>query len=184
MTIDLRRSSSHRNEVSGARPKSHRGDDPAGILGSRAGRLAAVGGGVVLVGVLAVSSLVGDRVTAESVGPAAKPAATATEPSGVPSPSSRDLTSYAFLLPELEGLPPDAKPGTVIEVWVTWEPPVTRKLKVQRLIPRATVSKIVPSIEPGPPTVVLEVERRYIPDLLYGDRYGALNVMIIAGADE
>jgi hypothetical protein len=93
-------------------------------------------------------------------------------------PTATDLVTYAFLLPELEGLPPSTSPGTEIEIWATWEPPLTKKLKVQRLIPRATVSKILPSIEPGPPTVVLEIERRFIPDIMYGDRFGALSVVL------
>jgi hypothetical protein len=86
-------------------------------------------------------------------------------------------------LPELEGLPPSTSPGTEIEIWATWEPPVTKRLKVQRLIPRATVSKILPSIEPGPPTVVLEIERRYIPDIMFGDRFGALSVVLASRTD-
>jgi len=65
-----------------------------------------------------------------------------------------------------------------IEIWATWEPPVTKKLKVQQLIPLASVEKIIPSIEPGPPTVMLSLERRAIPDLIYGERFGALSVVL------
>ena len=65
-----------------------------------------------------------------------------------------------------------------IEIWATWEPPVTKKLKVQQLIPLAFVEKIIPSIEPGPPTVMLSLERRAIPDLIYGERFGALSVVL------
>jgi hypothetical protein len=86
-------------------------------------------------------------------------------------------------LPELEGLPPSTSSGTEIEIWATWEPPVAKRLKVQRLIPQATVSKILPSIEPGPPTVVLELERRFIPDILFGDRFGSLSVVLASDAD-
>ena len=100
-----------------------------------------------------------------------------------PAPTATDPASYAFLLPELEGLPPNTRPGTDIEIWATWEPPVTKKLKVHQLVPRATVGKIIPSIEPGPPTVMLELERRYIPDLMYGDRFGALSIVLASELD-
>jgi hypothetical protein len=98
-------------------------------------------------------------------------------------PTATDPASYAFLLPELKGLPATTAPGTVIEIWATWEPPVTKKLKVQQLIPRATVTKMIPSIEPGPPTVMLEMERRYIPDMMYGDRFAALSTVIVSRPD-
>lgn len=102
-------------------------------------------------------------------------AAATNEPTA---PAATDLASYAFLLPELEGLSPTIVPGTEIEIWATWEPPVTKRLKVQLLIPKATVAKVIPSIEPGPPTVMLELERRHIPDILFGDKFGDLSVVL------
>jgi hypothetical protein len=131
----------------------------------------------VLVTGLGVTTLLLDEHTASARPERDRDAAKAIA-SGSGAPSATDLTSYAFLLPELEGLPATTSPGTEIEIWATWEPPVTKRLKVQRLIPKATVSKILPSIEPGPPTVVLELERRFIPDIVFGDRFGALSVVL------
>jgi hypothetical protein len=178
MTIDLRRDPSNR-EVSGARPKVERNGGPADLLKTRLARMVALGTAVLVTG-LVLTTLLFDEHTASSEPERDRDAAQATA-SGAP--GATDLTSYAFLLPELEGLPPTTSPGTEIEIWATWEPPVTKRLKIQRLIPKATVTKILPSIEPGPPTVVLEIERRFIPDIMFGDRFGALSVVLASEAD-
>ncbi|MGH2699847.1 MAG: hypothetical protein ACRDJL_11720 [Actinomycetota bacterium] len=175
MSIDLRRASSSR-EVSGARPKVERSGGPADLLNSRVGRLAGVGVAVLLLGLVVATLAVGTGEEPKATGGPGK----SNRPSA---PAATDLANYAFLLPELKGLPPSTAPGTVIEIWATWEPPVTKKLKVQQLIPRATVTKMFPSIEPGPPTVMLELERRFIPDLMYGDRFGTLSTVIVARPD-
>jgi hypothetical protein len=176
MSIDLRRASSSR-EVSGARPKVERSGGPADLLKSPMGRLIGVGVAVLLLGLLASSMLVeSDTETPESTNESENAKRSSA-------PTATDPASYAFLLPELKGLPARTAPGTVIEIWATWEPPVTKKLKVQQLIPRATVTKMIPSIEPGPPTVMLEMERRHIPDLTYGDRFAALSTVIISRPD-
>ena len=113
MSIDLRRSSSS-DAVSGARPKSDRTDDPAGFLATRLRRLAMFALGVIVIGVL-LTSLWLD--TGESPGRDHRDASRgASTSSGSPRPASDDLASYAFLLPELEGLPPYVKPGTSIEI--------------------------------------------------------------------
>jgi hypothetical protein len=177
MSIDLRRSPSHR-EVSGARPKVERDGGPADLLKSRVGRLVSLGLIVVAMG-LGASNLLLDGQTS-TARPSTRSDAVRTKP---PAPASTDLASYALLLPELEGLSPGIAPGTEIEIWATWEPPITKRLKVQRLIPSATVAKVIPSIEPGPPTVVLELERRWIPDILFGDRFGSLSVVLASEAD-
>ena len=177
MSIDLRRVSSS-GPVSGARPKSERTDGPAGLFTARVRRLALFALAVIAIGV-PLSSVwldAGDSSSGDSRD--ASPGASRNDHG----PASNDLASYAFLLPELEGLPPDVKPGTAVEIWVTWEPPVTKKLQVQQLVPRATVDELIPSIEPGPPTVMLSLERRHIPDLMYGDRYGALSTVILRRA--
>ena len=178
MSIDLRRDPSHR-EVSGARPKVERNGGPADLLKSRIGRLVALGGAVLLIG-LGASAMLVDRETAGSGSNDEGVAARDGDPDA---PAATDLVSYAFLLPELEGLPPNTPPSTEIEIWATWEPPVTKKLKVHQLIPRATVTEIIPSIEPGPPTVMLEVERRAIPDLMYADRFGAISIVLVSDFD-
>ncbi|MGH2774392.1 MAG: hypothetical protein ACRDJT_03010 [Actinomycetota bacterium] len=178
MSIDLRRDPSHR-EVSGARPKVERNGGPADLLRTRFGRLVCLGGAVLLIGLGASAMFVDDEMAA--LGSKDEDAAPrGTDPDA---PVATDLASYAFLLPELEGLPPSTRPGTEIEIWATWEPPVTKKLKVHQLVPRATVAKIIPSIEPGPPTVMLELERRFIPDLMYGDRFGALSIVLASEPD-
>ncbi|CAN5675664.1 hypothetical protein BH20ACT23_BH20ACT23_25290 [soil metagenome] len=178
MSIDLRRDPSHR-EVSGARPKVERSGGPADLLKSRVGRLVCLGGAVFLIGLGASAVL----VDGEPMPSRAKDDGVATGGTDRDTPAVTDLVSYAFLLPELEGLPPNTKPGTEIEIWATWEPPVTKKLKVHQLVPRATVAKIIPSIEPGPPTVMLELERKFIPDLMYGDRFGALSIVLASELD-
>lgn len=176
MSIDLRRSSSS-DPVSGARPKSERTDDPAGFSATRIRRLAMFALGVIVIGVLLTSVWLDSNESAGgNHGRATRGASTSP---GSPRPASDDLASYAFLLPELEGLPPDVNPGTAIEIWATWEPPVTKKPQVQQLVPRATVDELIPSIEPGPPTVMLSLERRHIPDLMYGDRYGSLSTVVL-----
>lgn len=176
MSIDLRRSSSSA-PVSGARPKSERTGDPAGFSATRIRRLAMFALGVIVIGVLLTSVWLDSGES--SGGPHGEAARGASTSPGPPRPASDDLASYAFLLPELEGLPPDVRPGTAIEIWVAWEPPVTKKLQVQQLVPRATVDELIPSIEPGPPTVMLSLERRHIPDLMYGDRYGSLSTVVL-----
>jgi hypothetical protein len=178
MSIDLRRDSSHR-EVSGARPKVERNGGPADLLKSRIGRLVCLGGAVFLIGLGASAML----VDGETVASGSKDEADATPGTDPSAPAATDLASYAFLLPELEGLPPNTRPGTEIEIWATWEPPVTKKLKVHQLVPKATVAEIIPSIEPGPPTVMLELERRWIPDIMYGDKFGALSIVLASEPD-
>lgn len=176
MSIDLRRKPPPR-QVSGARPKVQPRGGPAGFINSKARRLGALGGGVVILGLLASTFAFGGGSSA----PKPNDVTLAQGPTDVATPpSSTDLASYAFHLPELDALPATVPPGTEIEIWATWEPPVTKKLKVQRLIPRATVEKVIPSIDSGPPTVLLELERRYIPDIMYGDRFGSLSVVLLS----
>ncbi|MDQ4058253.1 MAG: hypothetical protein M3124_03935 [Actinomycetota bacterium] len=175
MSIDLRRVSSP-GPVSGARPKGERADGPAGFLTTRIRRLVLVAFAVIATGVLLSAWLDADDSASGGPSPASRGVSRSPSDRG---PASDDLASYAFLLPELEGLPPDVEPGTAIEIWVTWEPPVTKKLQVQQLVPRAKVDELIPSIEPGPPTIMLSLERRHIPDLMYGDRYGALSTVVL-----
>jgi hypothetical protein len=93
-------------------------------------------------------------------------------------PGSRD---YAIALPELRGLPQDASPGTRLEVWVTWDRPVTRSPKVQRLLPEASLVRIIPPTTPeGVPAAVLRVPNSSMSDLLYADGYGALSATVLS----
>ena len=91
-----------------------------------------------------------------------------------PAPSS---VEYAIALAELDGMSPDIVPGTPIDVWVTWDPPITRAPKVQRLLREVEVARVVPPVTPeGPEVVILRVGADRVPRLIYGDRYGALTV--------
>jgi hypothetical protein len=91
-----------------------------------------------------------------------------------------DLRSYAVALPELQGLSPDTKPGSAIELWVTWDTPADSKPRVEPLIERAVLERIVPPLTPGAPdTALLKVPATDIPDLLYADRYGLLSATVL-----
>lgn len=90
------------------------------------------------------------------------------------------LRSYALSLGELDGLPARLSSGTELQIWVAWEPPVTRAAQVQLLVERATLDRIVANVVPGePPTVLLLVSPKDVPDLLYGDRWGALSAVVV-----
>jgi hypothetical protein len=89
---------------------------------------------------------------------------------------------YAVSLPELTGLPEDAKAGTPLELWVAWEPPVTKHPRIQRLATGITLDRIVlPVVPEGSPAALLRIPRHEIPSVLYGDRYGALSAVITGG---
>ncbi|HEX2239804.1 MAG TPA: hypothetical protein VHJ82_01490 [Actinomycetota bacterium] len=90
-----------------------------------------------------------------------------------------DGETYALALPSLRGLPSDTPPGTPLKLWAAWEPPITKQPRIQVLIERVVLRAIVPPTDPGaPPTALLWVPVERIPDLLYGDRYGALSVTV------
>ncbi|MFN2526215.1 MAG: hypothetical protein ABR505_08120 [Actinomycetota bacterium] len=90
--------------------------------------------------------------------------------------------TYAVALPALRGLAADTPPGTELKLWAAWDPPVTKQPRIQILINRVVLKAIVPPADPNaPPTALLLVPADSIPDLLYGDRYGALSVTIPEG---
>jgi hypothetical protein len=90
------------------------------------------------------------------------------------------LRGYALPVAELAGLPGDAPPGTELELWVTWDPPVTERPRLQRLIPRVVLQKITPAVtSDGPDAAILLVPEKKLPDLVYADRYGAISVALI-----
>lgn len=92
--------------------------------------------------------------------------------------------SYALEITELDGLAPDAPPGALLEIWVTWEPPVTRRVRMQKLIREARLEKIIPNIVPeGPATALLSIRSRDIADIMYGDRFGELSAAILPSRD-
>jgi hypothetical protein len=87
---------------------------------------------------------------------------------------------YALAVPELKGLPGGAAPGTRLELWVAWDPPVTKEPRVQRLLKDVILDEIIPPVVPeAPATAILSVPAKSVPDLLYGDRYGALSATML-----
>ncbi len=109
----------------------------------------------------------GTTAVAPAEGPAARPA------SAVPARS----VSYAVATTELSGLPLSAVPGARLDIWVAWEPPITKVPDIRRLLTDVTLDKIAPPVLPeGPHVALLLVKPEQVRDLLYGDRYGALSV--------
>jgi hypothetical protein len=99
-----------------------------------------------------------------------------------PSPSSVDAErfEYAIAVAELDGLPPDVEPGTVYDLWVTWEPPLVEQPDVQPLLRDVVLERVIPPIVPEGPTVaVLGIPRTKtaVRALVYGDQYGKLSVV-------
>lgn len=96
-----------------------------------------------------------------------------------PVAGGKDLVSYAVAVNELHGLPPQAAPGTLLDVWVAWEPPVTKQPRIAPLLSGVILEEIAPPMLPdGPYAALLLVPRNEVSDLLYGDRYGSLSVII------
>lgn len=124
-----------------------------------------------------MGSEVSDRAVPPAAGGADGDSAAGTE-EGYVSPAGR--RSYALSTAELSGLPPDAAAGTELEVWVAWDPPVTKRPKVQLLLKNVLLEKVIPGVTPEAPSVVLiSVRTDQVPDLLWGDRYGALSVAVV-----
>jgi hypothetical protein len=100
---------------------------------------------------------------------------------GSPLEETADVRGYALPVAELSGLPGDAPPGTELELWVTWDPPVTERPRLQRLIRRVVLEKVAPAVTPdGPDAAILLVPVEKLPDLVYADRYGAISVALLA----
>jgi hypothetical protein len=146
------------------------------------------GGGVCVTGILLWSFIPvasDPGVGREAAYPSGSPMSSPPQPpisSIAPSPAPLEATAsrrtYAIGLHELAGLPPDVAPGTVLDLWVAWEPPVTEEIQVQLLLKDVVVERLIPPVLPeGPTTVLLSVAPRDISDLLYGDRYGQLSAV-------
>ena len=137
--------------------------------------------------------------------PSARPAPTSSPPPAVvptpsvvsqPSPAGRvgvtgvsatepqtDARTYALTVSELRGLPPNASPGTELELWVAWDPPVTKEPRFQLLVRRVILEKIVPGVTAeAPATALLRIKKSEVPDVLYGDRYGSFSVAVLPDA--
>jgi hypothetical protein len=80
---------------------------------------------------------------------------------------------------DVSGLPLDTPPGTRLELWVAWEPPVTRTAKLQLLIRDVVLEKVISGFPEGAPaTILLSLRARDVDDMLWADRYGALSLTI------
>lgn len=116
------------------------------------------------------------------VPPGASPAATLGSPAssaGATAEAEQSRRDYAIGLHDLAGLPPDAAAGTRLELWVTWEPPVTRAPRLQKLVGDVVVERTIPGAVPeAPVTVVLSVPADRVGDLIYADGYGKLSVVL------
>lgn len=123
-------------------------------------------------------SMAATERTGAVLSPAPKPSDSSPEAAApVPSPLKSDRQSYALGLHDLAGLAQDTAPGTVVDLWVAWDPPITKRPQFQRLIPSVVIEEIMPPFVPeGPITVMLSVPSKMIGDLLYADRYGAISV--------
>jgi hypothetical protein len=109
------------------------------------------------------------------------PTATAVMPSPVPASQFESLArrSYALSEADVSGLPLDTPPGTRLELWVAWEPPVTRTAKLQLLIRDVVLEKVISGFPEGAPaTILLSLRARDVDDMLWADRYGALSLTI------
>jgi hypothetical protein len=119
------------------------------------------------------------------------PVASITPPAVSPTPvlstpvaqTSTPMRTYAIALPELRGLPPNAAPGTQLDVWVTLDPPLTKGPRIQKLLKGVLLQEIAPpAVEGAPPVALLSVTTKHVVDLLWGDRYGDLSVVLLPGA--
>lgn len=109
--------------------------------------------------------------------PASSPLAGSAARASVALDSGR--RSYAIGLQELRGLPPDAAPGTAFELWVTWEPPVTKEPRLHRLIGDVVLERVIPGAVPEAPiTALVSVPADRTGDLIYADTFGGLNVVL------
>jgi len=113
----------------------------------------------------------------------AAPVAAPPVPAQPPASAPINARTYALPLSQISGLPADAPPGTVFDLWVAWDPRLTKQPRIQKLLTNLTVQKIVP---PGgretEPVVLVSVAARDVVDLLWGHRYGALSAVLLPGA--
>jgi hypothetical protein len=149
---------------------------------------------VVVFGMgMAAFNLVGRSESLGGSGPGVPPGSAPIEtPNRVPGspepdgehPSPPEVArarTYALSSAELEGLPPELAAGTVVQLWVAWEPPVTTRIRFQKLLSRVTIQRVLPGLTPREPeTILVGLEPSQVSDLLYGDRYGSLSAVILS----
>ncbi len=111
-----------------------------------------------------------------------EPAATALPAETTPPslPAVRHAT-YAVDVDEVAGLAPSAPAGTLLDLWVTWDRPITDAPRLQRLLRGVILEQIAAPVTPeGPYVAILAVTKRDIDKLLWADRFGALSATTVA----
>jgi len=119
----------------------------------------------------------GSVTTDVSIGvtpPASSPA------TGTASIPQSGRVTYAMKLNEVSGLSPSAPPGTMLDLWVTWDRPLTEVPKLQRLVRRVVLEQIAPPVTPnGPYVAMLSVSQSQADELVWADRYGSLGATML-----
>ena len=127
----------------------------------------------------------GDPELSQPEGTAADHVAPSSPAEGAPNaaaldPHAEGFRGYALPLAEVRGLSPETPMGSRVELWVAWEPPITKEARVQRLLRGAVVEQIVPPTVPeGPVTVELLIPVNDLPDFIFAQRYGSLSAAVI-----
>lgn len=106
------------------------------------------------------------------------PTATPTPEASVP-PDVSGRVAYSIDLSEVAGLSPTVAPGSSVELWATWEKPVTRSPRLQRVVEDAILEKVsVPLTPDGPTVATFLITPREMDELLWADRYGAISATV------
>jgi hypothetical protein len=144
---------------------------------------------LVLAGGIAIAAALfaaGFLFPSEEPSPPAVDRSPRPAPAPEPTPSATiqraesETRIYAVSLPRLRGLPATAVRGTRLELWVAWEPPITKAPRFQKLLEDVVLEEIVPPpIPEAPPTALLSVHVDDVGDLLYADRFGTLTATIV-----
>ena len=103
-----------------------------------------------------------------------------TAPSPAPStPTPAGRAGYWVDVAEISGLSPQTPVGTTIDLWVAWDPPLTKQPEIRHLLDGVVVQEIAPPISASDPTgVLLSIDRKDRDALLWADRYGSLSATI------
>ena len=147
--------------------------------------------GLVVVAVLFLAYLGWDMLAGMSAEPP-RPVRSATDPVPTTSPTSPGTSedaipldrhegsvAYSIDLDEITGLSPVADPGSIAELWVTWDRPLTRVPKLQSVVRDAVLAEISPPITADGPTVAtFLVSRKSVERLLLAERYGSLSATV------
>lgn len=148
---------------------------------SRTKRLALASGVFLFVIYLGWDMLAGmtGGAGAAPVAPIASGSPTAS-PSPVPTTSRpTGRAGYWVDIAEVSGLSPQTPIGTSLDLWVAWDPPLTKQPEIRHLLDDVVVEQIAQPITAGDPTgVLLSLDRQDRDALLWADRYGSLSATI------